>query len=184
MHVPAVYMSGRPAVSVDSGGAMPDAPASATTCGSPRHAGMDGVGVAGGVPVRLPVPVALTVPVSEALDDGVPVWLPVPMALDDAVPVAELEPVRVPLDVCEPVRLPDVLPVGLPKELRVPVALMDGGVPVTDEVCEPVNDLLGDDVHVLLAMMVGESKGVSVESEAGRQGSATPPDENAVGTAV
>ena len=71
MHVPAVYMSGRPAVSEDSGGATPDVPASATTCGSPRHAGMDGVGVAGGVPVRLSVPVALLEPVRVLLGDGV-----------------------------------------------------------------------------------------------------------------
>jgi hypothetical protein len=106
---------------------------------------MDGVGVAGGVPVRLPVPVALTVPVPEALDDGVPVWLPVPVALDDAVPVAELEPVRVPLDVCEPVRLPVVLP-------------------------------------ELDALLEGMTEGVGMDSDVGRHGSATPPDEYAAGT--
>ena len=41
---------------------------------------------------------------------------------------------------------------------------------------------VNDGMHVLLAVMVDESEGVEMESDAGRHGSATPPDENDVGT--
>jgi hypothetical protein len=97
--------------------------------------------------------------------------------------VALLEPVPVELDNAVPVWLH--VPVELTEPVPVRVLLDDDDdVPIADEVCEPANDVPGDGVHVLLAVVVGGSEGVSVESEAGRQGSATPPVDNATGTAV
>jgi hypothetical protein len=48
----------------------------------------------------------------------------------------------------------------------------------------PVPALLGDDVQVLLAVVVGVNEDVGIEIDAGRQRSATPPVVNAAGTAV
>lgn len=57
-------------------------------------------------------------------------------------------------------------------------------VPVVAAVRVPVKDLLGDGVHALLTVMV-DADNNGVDSTLGRRhGSATPPVENAAGTAV
>ena len=115
VHVPAVYMPGMPSAAVDSRGAVPLAPVSSRTRGSPRHTGGDGDGVA----VRLAVGAPLRV------------WLGVPVG----VPVAPLEPEAVP----EPLGVPVGLTVSVP--VTVPMALLEpeaARVPVA----EPLADAL------------------------------------------
>ena len=92
-------MAGLPAVADDSGGATPDVPASATTCGSPRHAGEVDVGVPELVALRLRVALGVSLVGLAPNGDGVPVTLDVPLrlavALGNAGPQGLLEPAGV-----------------------------------------------------------------------------------------
>ena len=99
-----------------------------------------------------------------------PVRLPVPMVLLEPVRVLLGDGVIVPVALLEPVCV--LLGVGV----IVPVRVLLG-----DGVIVPVPVALLEPVHVLLAVMVDESEGVGMESNTGRHGSATPPDENEAG---
>ena len=116
-------MSGWPAVSVDSAGAVPDVPASGTTRGSPRQTGCVGVDVLEGDGERGSDAEAVRVPDGA----GVPVWLPVVLSVGVWLPVPVLLPVLLPVrlsvDVWLPVPVAVLLPVRLSVEATVGVTV-------------------------------------------------------------
>ena len=189
-HVPAVYMSVLPAVTVESGGATPDVPDSATTCGSPRHTGMVGLGVGVGAPERVGVgrgvPVLLAAGVPVALLEPVADWLPVPVPLAVRVAVAAAVLVRVGEGVDVEERVPVLVLVSVFVGVTVPDALAvnddvgvgvsdadadDEGVVVGEVLSEPVPvvepDTLTETVAVPLAVRVGLLERVPVELNEG-----------------
>lgn len=143
--LPAVYMPGVPAASVERGGAEPTAPASGRTLASPRQMGGEGVAerVAGGLRLRelLPVPklVGDTLGVSER--DVEPLPVPVP----DVDSLSELVWLGVELRLA--VALDEGAPDWLDVELRLAVALNEG---VPDWLDEPVAVALDEPEPVAL----------------------------------
>ena len=164
LQTPLVYMPGLPLLAVDSHGAVPLAPRSAVTYGSPRQMGDVGVGVR----VRVALPVLDRVAVRVRVPEGVALALRVAVALAVVVDVGEA--------VCEAVceAVTDAVLVELAVSDDVCEAVIDAvlvKLAVTDDVCEAVIDAvlveLDDAVPVWLLVPVGLDEPVPVELDDG-----------------